>query len=552
MNFKHLRRYRQVLKVLLSYGLDDMFADSAIRNVLPKFMAHKRLKGEYAKQKHSRYERIRMAIEDLGPTFVKFGQILSNRADLLPQEMIAELEKLQDAVPGFSFDEIKVSLEKDLNGKIEYLFESFDERPLASASIAQVHKARLHSGEDVVLKIQRPDIADIIDIDLQILADLADIAENNFPNLSRYEPVALVKSLRRSMTRELNFLLEANNIIKFRSMFEDEPGIYIPKVHTKFSTRRVLCLEYVEGIKINQVDALRKQGADLTELANTGLHLYFTQIFKFGMFHADPHPGNVLLLKDNRLCLIDFGMVGVLNRKDKHAFRDFIVALTRGNYHDLVTSIEQLTQHKHITNKEELEYDLGILVDEFPPHTIDQRNMSEVVDRLQEIIYKHKLSFPSDFFLLLRTMVILDGISRILDPEFNTLERIRKNALALYYENLEPQQVLKHSLEFIVDIWDYIRVLPKDIKSIIEKLKEGKVRIEISGLNPLLHTLDVVSNRLAAAIILAAMIIGSSLVVLSGLPPMWGGVPAIGLIGIIISGLYALVLLISIFRRGKY
>jgi ubiquinone biosynthesis protein len=311
-------------------------------------------------------------------------------------------------------------------------------------------------------------------------------------------------------------------------------------------------MEFVDGIKINQVDALRKQGADLTELANTGLHLYFTQIFKHGMFHADPHPGNVLLLKDNRLCLIDFGMVGVLNRKDKHAFRDFIVALTRGNFHDLVAAIEQLTQHKRIANKEELEYDLGILLDEFPPHTIDQRNMSEVVDRLQEIIYKHKLSFPTDFFLLLRAMVILDGISRILDPSFNTLERIRKNALALYYENLEPQQVLKHTLEFIVDVWDYLRVLPKDIKSIIEKLKEGKVRIEISGLNPLLHTLDVVSNRLSAAIILAAMIIGSSLVVLSGLPPKWGGVPAIGLVGIIISGLYALVLLISIFRRGKY
>lgn len=552
MNFRHLRRYRHVLKVLIGYGLDDLTGDSAIRKVLPNFTAHKKLKGELSKQTFTRYERIRMAIEDLGPTFVKFGQILSNRADLLPQELIEQLEKLQDAVPGFEYHELKAMVEKDLGGNISEIFASFDEKPLASASIAQVHKARLHTGEDVVLKVQRPDIADIIEIDLQILADLAEIAENNFPQFSRYEPVALVKSLRRSMMRELNFLLEANNIIKFRFMFENDPGVYIPKVYTRYSTRRVLCMEYIDGIKINNIAKLKEQGADLTELAAIGLHLYFTQIFKHGLFHADPHPGNVLLLKDNRICLIDFGMVGTLNRNDKHAFRDFIVALTRGNFRDLVNSIEKLTQRKNIGNKEELEYDLSVLIDEFPPHTIDERNMSEVVDRLQEIIYKHKLNFPNDFFLLLRTMVILDGVSRLLDPSFNTLERIRKNALLLYQENLEPQQILKHTLEFIVDIWDYLRVIPGDIKGIIDKLKEGKVKIEISGLNPLLHMLDVVSNRLAAAIILASMIIGSSLVVLSGLPPMWGGVPAIGLVGIIFSGVYALILIISIFRSKKY
>lgn len=552
MNFKHLKRYRQVLKVLIGYGLDDTLGDTAIQKILPRFIAHKRLKGEYAKNRFSRYERIRMAIEDLGPTYVKFGQILSNRADILPQELITELEKLQDAVPGFSYDDIKSSVERELNGKIEELFAFFDPTPLASASIAQVHRATLHSGEQVVIKIQRPDIADIIEIDLQILTELAEIAEKNFTQLSRFEPIALVKSLKRSMTRELNFLLEANNIIKFRSMFKDDGQVYIPKVYTKYSTRKILCIEFIQGIKINRTHEILNQGGDLTDLARIGLRFYFAQIFKYGVFHADPHPGNVLILNDNRICLIDFGMVGVLNRKDKHAFRDFIVALTRGNFHDLVASIEALTQNKRITNKEELEYDLSILLDEFPPHTIDERNMSEVVDSLQQIIYKHKLNFPTDFFLLLRTMVILDGISRILDPNFNTLEHIRRNALELYRENLEPQQVLKHTLEFIVDAWDYVKVLPKDIKSIIEKIKEGKVKIEIGGLQPLLHTLDVISNRLAAAIILAAMIIGSSLVVLSGIPPKWNGVPIIGLIGIIVSGIYALFLLMSIFRKGKY
>ena len=451
MNFKHLKRYRHVLKVLISYGLDDVMGDSAIRKIIPRFLAHRKLKGEFAKQNYSKYERIRMAIEDLGPTYIKFGQILSNRADLIPKELIEQFEMLQDAVIGFSFEEVRQIIEQDLGDKIENSFASFDTKPLASASIAQVHRATLHTGEDVVIKVQRPDIADIIEIDLQILSELAEIAENNFPQIARYEPIALIKSLKRSMNRELNFLLEANNIIKFGQLFKDDHTVYIPKVYTKFSTRRVLCMEFIDGIKINNTNAILAQGADLNQLAQVGMHLYFLQIFKHGLFHADPHPGNVLLMKDNRFGLIDFGMVGQLSRKDKHAFTDFIVAITRGNFHDLVAAIEKLTQGKRIQNKEELEYDLGILLDEFPPHTIDERNMAEVVNRLQEIIYKYHLSFPNDFFLLLRTLVILDGISRILDPQFNTLKHIRENALALYRESLEPKQILKSTLEFIVD-----------------------------------------------------------------------------------------------------
>jgi ubiquinone biosynthesis protein len=552
MNFKHLRRYRQVLKVLLAYGLDDMMGDSSIRKVLPKFIAHNRLKGRYAKHSHSRHERIRMAIEDLGPTFIKFGQILSNRVDILPRELITELEKLQDAVPSFSFEDIRGSIENSLGGKVENLFAHFEPVPLASASIAQVHRARLHSGDEVVVKVQRPDIADIIEIDLQILADLAEIAEHNFQQFAAYEPVALVRSLKRSMTRELNFLLEANNIIKFRAMFANDEEVYIPKVFTKLSTRSIMCMEFIKGVKVNQVTRIREMGYNPTQIANVGLRLYFAQIFKYGLFHADPHPGNVLLMDDGRIGLIDFGMVGVLNTRDRRAFRDFMIALTQGDFKKLVLSIEKLTQRKRIINKEELEYDLGILLDEFPPHTVDERNMSEVVDRLQELIYKHKLCFPADFFLLLRTMVILDGISRILDPEFNTLEHIRKNAILLYKQNIEPTQLIKHSLEFIIEAWEFISAIPSDIKGVMEKIKDGKLKVEVIGLNPLMHMLDVISSRIAAAIILASMIVGSSLVVLSGIPPKWAGIPIIGLIGITVSGIYGMILIISIFRGGKY
>lgn len=552
MTFKHLRRYKQVLQVLMKHGLDDMLDHSSLRRILPRFLLHRRIKGQISKVSYTRYERIRMALEELGPTYIKFGQILSNRPDILPDELILELKKLQDAVPGFSFEAVKEIIEKDLNGNLETLFKSFNQTPIASASIAQVHKAILHSGEQVVIKVQRPDIEAIIEEDLRILADLSEIAEHNFPQIARFEPIELVKSLNKSMNRELNFLLEAYNINHFQHLFKQDTKVYVPKVYSKYSTRRVICMEFIEGIKVDQVDKLQQQHVNLNALAEQGLYIYFQQIFRFGFFHADPHPGNVLVMADGRLCLIDFGMVGVLNHKDKEAFKDLIIAIAKGDLRILVDAIEKLTKGKRVSGKEELEYDLSILIEEFPPETIDERNMGEIVDRLQKIIYKHKLSFSNDFFLLLRTLVILDGISRVLDPHFNTLERIRKHSMRLFEEGLEPKNLLKSALHEILDIWDFVRVLPKDLRSILNRLKEGKVRVEFLGLNQLIHGLDVVSSRLSAAIILASMILGSSMVVLSHIPPLWHGIPLIGLIGIIVSGVFGIYMLISIFRSGKF
>jgi ubiquinone biosynthesis protein len=552
MTFKHLKRYKQVLQVLMRHGLDDLLAHSSLQKFLPKVRFHRQVKGKILTITHTRFERIRMAIEELGPTYIKFGQILANRPDILPAELIAELKKLQDAVPCFAFEDVRSIIEKDLNGTLEEVFHSFSEQPIASASIAQVHKAILHTGEVVVVKVQRPDMEEIIEEDLKILGELAEIAENNFPQFARYEPIELVKSLTKSMGRELNFLLEAYNINHFKHLFKNEPSVYVPEVYSKYSTRRVICMEFMEGIKVDKIAELQAQHVNLHNLAEMGLFIYFQQIFRYGFFHADPHPGNVMVLKDGRICLIDFGMVGTMNRKDKEAFKDFIIAIAKGDLRNLTDAIEALTKGKRVTGKEELEYDISILIEEFPPETIDERNMSEIVDRLQKIIYKHKLSFSNDFFLLLRTLVILDGISRQLDPSFNTLERIRKHSMRLFEEGLEPKNLLKTALHEVVEIWDFVRVLPRDVRSIINRLKEGKVKLEFLGLNQLVHTLDVVANRLSAAIILAAMILGSSLVVLSHIPPLWNGIPIIGLIGIIVSGIFGFMMLFSIYRKGKY
>jgi ubiquinone biosynthesis protein len=347
-------------------------------------------------------------------------------------------------------------------------------------------------------------------------------------------------------------LLEAYNINHFHSLFKENDWVRVPRVYNKYSSRKVICLEYLEGVRVDKTDIHQSRGIDLSLLAEKGLYIYFQQIFRYGFFHADPHPGNVLIQADGTICLIDFGMVGSLVRKDKEAFKDFIISIGKGDLPELTNSIISLSRSKKSISKEELEYDLSILIEEFPPETIAERDMKEIVDRLQKIIYKHQLSFSNDFFLLLRTLVILDGISRQLDPKFNTLERIRKHSLRLFEEGLQPQNLLKTALHDIADAWDFIKVLPGDLKSIINRLKEGKVRLDFLGLNQLIHVLEVASNRLSAAIILAAMILGSSLVVLSKVPPLYNGIPIIGLVGITISCIFGVILLLSIFKKGKY
>ncbi len=552
MTFKHLTRYKQVLQVLVKYGFYDVVSHSSLRKILPKVIFHNKLNGKINSFNYSRYQRIRMVLEELGPTYIKFGQILANRPDILPAELIDELKKLQDAVPGFAFEEVRAIIEADLNGRIEDLFQSFDINPIASASIAQVHKAILPTGEVVVVKVQRPDIESIIGEDLKILEELAEISEHHSEQLARFEPIELVKALQKSMNRELNFLLEAYSINRFQNLFRENDWINIPHVYSKFSSRRVITMEYMSGIRVDKIDQLKAQGTDLSLLAEKGLYLYFQQIFRYGFFHADPHPGNVLVNKDGVICLIDFGIVGSMNRKDKEAFREFIIAIAKGDLSSLTESIIALTKGRRISTREELEYDISILIEEFPPETINERDIGDIVDRLQKIIYKHKLSFSNDFFLLLRTLVILDGISRQLDPNFNTLERIRKHSMRLFEEGLQPKNLVKSALRDISDAWDYLRVIPSDIKGIMSRLKEGKIKMDFLGLNQLIHTLEVASNRLSAAIILAAMILGSSLVVLSGIPPKYNGIPVIGLIGIIISGIFGILLLLSIFKKGKY
>lgn len=550
--YRYIDRYRKILSILAKYGFYDFLSKVNAYKYLPtKDKPQKRVeKRLYAL---SRWERLRLALEELGPTFIKFGQIMSNRPDLLPEKLVDQLEKLQDEVPPFDGKIARKIVEKDLQNPIGELFRSFDEKPFASASIAQVHKAVLFNGEEVVLKIQRPKIKETISIDIDIMHDLAVLVEKYLPVAEIVDPVGLVDLFERLIQKELNFNTEAAHIEKFYHNFQGNPHIKVPKLYKEFSTAQIITMEYVEGIKISKTEELVKAGLDLKMIAKRGFNLYLEQVFEHGFFHADPHPGNLIVQKRNVLCFLDFGMMGYIMPQDLDMLNSIIIGIEERDIHRIVKTIEMITGNRKIENFRELEYELNAMLNEYYHFSLEEISVQELLSQFTGIVLKHKLKFPSDFFLLLKSMVIIEGVGRKLDPGFNALKHLKPFVVKLEMKRLNPLNSMKRVMHSALDFGNLLRELPYDVKDVIDSLKDGKVNVDLErkGIQPIIKTFDKVSNRISFAIVLAALIIGSSLIVLSGVSPTWNGIPLIGMGGFIIAALMALWLLISIFRHGK-
>mgnify|MGYP002632861815 FL=1 len=318
--FQNIKRIREIIAVLVKYGFEDVVTNSTLRN----FVSEKgRISWKRQGQpvfKYTRWERIRMVCGELGPTFIKLAQVLSNRPDMLPAPLITELEKLQDNVPPVPFEQIKATIESETGKKLEDVFQTFNEKPLATASIGQVHKARLINGKEVVVKIQRPGVKDMVFRDLAILTDGVQRAERYLKKQGILNAMDMVHSFERSMHKELDYRTEARNLERFRKLYKEYRNFIIPAAYREYSTEMVMVMEFVGGCKISDVAQIRAWGLNPEKVAENGMNIYLTQIFEFGIFHADPHPGNVLVRRDGVICLLDFGMVGTLMKKDKYSF----------------------------------------------------------------------------------------------------------------------------------------------------------------------------------------------------------------------------------------
>lgn len=458
-----------------------------------------------------RWRNLREALEVLGPTYVKFGQVLSNRPGILPDELIAELSKLQDRVPPFPVDELKHVIEQDLGASTADLFSYFDNQPLASASIAQVHKAQTKDGKLIVLKVQRPGIAAVIEEDVAMLRDLAYLFEKYVPELRSLRPTQLVKVFEKSILEELDFEKEKGHTIRFRHLLKDEPYAYVPEVIQEFCSRHVIALQFVEGTKINQRAQLRKNGFDLKEIARRGFDVYFRQIFEFGYFHADPHPGNILVMKDGKICLLDFGMVGRLSDQDKNLITDLVIGLGKNDLERVVMAAERL-QGAPIEDKTAFEKDMQIFIDEFGNTSVKDLNLNDVLMRTRALVQKYNLQLNPDMFLLLRTTSMLEGLGISLDPNFRSLDVIRPYASRLLRSRSNLKNIFskRKVLANIADVSTLLMTFPDDYRRIVNKIKNDNLKIILDSRStkPVIQQIRKSGQKIYMGVISAALIIG--------------------------------------------
>lgn len=549
-----LARYEKVFSVLFKYGFEDVLAHPPFNRFLPKFNKYIPRREGKPVYEFTRYERIRMVCEELGTTFIKFAQIAANRPDVLPEELIAELEQFQDQVPFIPTQDIVSVITEDLGKAPEELFERFDREPIASASIAQVHRARLVGGKEVVLKIMRPGIDVTIEEDIHILKQLAGLMESYFPQYEAFQPVELVKMFERSIRKELKFTVEANNLRRFAQQFRGNERVYVPDLYPEFCSDRIICMEYIDGHKITDLDTMQQIGYTGPELAVAGINLYFEQVFEHGFFHADPHPGNIFVMPDKKICFIDYGMMGAIMDSDKELLADLLLAVSERDVDGLKQALLRFTPDGTVENEKELDYDIVEFFDIYSSMTLDQIEGTEIIEGLNAMFFAYKIKIPGNLLLLLKALVIIEGVGLTLDPHYNIIANIDPFVRRLLRQKYGPEKMAKRAVKTLAGITKMATGLPEDMETIVRKIREGKLRIEFEhkGLEGLYQKMDEVSNRMAVSILLAALLLGSSLIVLAEVPPYVGNIPALGFGGFVIAGLIALRLAVSILRHGKF
>jgi ubiquinone biosynthesis protein len=549
------RRVRQMVKVLIKYGFEDVLSQLSIKKWLAKQSRLVPKREGKSVLNFSTYERIRMAIEELGTSYIKFAQIAANRPDLLPKELLQELKTFHDHAPLIPEEKIKEILLREYDRPLEELFEHINFKPLASASIAQVHYARVLGGREVVLKVQRPGIEERVFGDIEIMMKLAQAIEKRLPQYAAYQPVELVKMFERSIEKEIQFRMEAANIKRFQNQFKDNPNIYVPDVWLEFTTDKVLCMEYIRGMKITDVEAFRKLGFSNEEIVHKGITLYFEQVFDHGFFHADPHPGNIFLLGNGKICFIDFGMMGSVTEHDKETLAELLLCLANRDVLGLKKILlQEFTTDREAIDQSELEYYIMDFFDSYSHQDIGDIDIEAAVGGLNTLFFDFKIRVPPNLLLLLKAMVIIEGLGLRLYPSYNIIQNITPFATKLLEVKMSSRKLIQKVSTGLSQTSELIENLPGDVAEIVDKIKQGKLHVEFEhkGLQPIMEKMEIVNNRLSFSLVLAALILGSSIVVIADVPPHIYGISVLGFGGFCLSGLLALKLLVSIIRHGNF
>jgi ubiquinone biosynthesis protein len=551
--YRHLNRYRQILTVLFKYGFGDLIDTLKIEQYIEVGLQMISRKRRERLEKLSRAERVRMALEELGPTYIKLGQVLSTRPDLVPVEFVNEFSKLQDKVPPFSFEAVVQTIETEFKRPWEIAFAQLDPEPLASASIGQVHRAKLHSGEEVVVKIQRPGIEKIVEVDLEIMLHLATLAERHIEEWAFHRPIKIVEEFAKSIEKELDYTIESTSMERVAGQFLHDPAVYVPKVYRAHSTQRILTIEFVDGIKVSDTEKLLREGYDREVITQRGADILFKQIFSFGFFHADPHPGNIFVLPGDVICLIDFGMMGALDRATRENFVSLVEGIIARDEPRTAAILLKLTEWEDEPDRIELEKDIADFVNRHLYRPLEEVRLSKVLQHLLDLATKNRMRIQPDLFLMIKALTQVETIARMLHPEFDLMAAAEPFIKEVKLARFKPVRLFGDLTQLAEQSYEFLTDFPKDLLEISHSLRQRKMSLTLvlKDLDKMLCTHDQISNRISFAIIIAALIIGSALIVISNTPPLFHGISMIGLIGFLAAGFMGVWLLVAIIRKGR-
>ncbi len=553
LSFKLLRRYREIVNVLVKYGFQDILADAGVSlkaRVLEAFLSEQTVQHIHEQTK---WERMRLAVEELGTAYIKFAQILSNRPDVIPVELVEEFEKLQCHVPPFPGEVAREIIEEEIGHKIHTVFSHFEAKPFASASIAQVHRATLKSGEEVILKVRRPDIIETIEMDIRIMKYMAGkLAERHI--LEQLDPVGIVKAFENAIYKELNLLHEGYNLQRFAQNFRTSEIVVIPKYYPAYTTKKLLTMEYIDGVHPYDNKGIERIGDDPHMLARNGIYSLFQQIFEHGFFHADPHPGNIFAMPGNKICFIDFGMMGTVLKSDVEFFADIVYGVTARDSASLIWGLKNIAVSQQFEGSRTFEYEVEELISDYHALPVDQVDMAELFTRLLDFVNKYNIHMPADYFLLSKSLITIEGVGRRLDPKLNIIDELTPHIKKTLGQAFTPAQLMKNLFEASKDLPTLLTNLPRDLREILGKLKRGetKVTIEHEGLNDLTHKIDLASNRIAGGFIIGCILMASAILIAVKFPPLYMHISIPGGIGFVLANILGLRMLVTIFKNRKY
>ncbi|WP_394667098.1 ABC1 kinase family protein [uncultured Chryseobacterium sp.] len=542
---RKLKRSARLISVLSKYGFKDLLArmNGGTKDEIPS-------NSDEVVSKGTVYERIRLVLEELGPTFVKLGQSFSNREDLLPPELIQELQKLQDKVETVEMN-VEEILENEFSISVKDHFAQVQNLPLATASIAQVYRATLIDGTEVILKIKKADVQSVIEDDLLLIKDLEKLVSSYSEIGEKLNLKQAISTFEKSLLEEVSLINEKENILQFRRNFKNSKETYVPKVYEEFSNNNVLCMEFIDGIKVTDTATLLQYNIDPVNISETGLRLFVSQILDYGFFHADPHAGNILVKKDGKVVFIDFGAVGKIPPNDKEVLENLIVSFVAKNPHKIVRYLKKMAISYEIPDERRFENDVEDILNFVHSSSLKEINAQVIINKMKDVLKDNRLQMPDYFYLLFKGISLIEGVGRTINPDLDVVKSLHPYTKKIFTKKISPKNIVKTGMDRMLMFTDNVDEIPKELRSVLQKLDENKFTVssEIKNIEKTNQLIKSSIINLILAMVLGANIIATAIVFSSESGPRIGELSLVAVLGFIFSIFLVIVILLRVTRK---